>query len=77
MNTQFIFPVYLQHIVVSFSYGTPHQIASFKATDGHHLTLQRCSVNSTALLLCYAASSDTSSLVCDPLFVLQRCTILL
>jgi hypothetical protein len=48
-----------------------------KATGGLHPLTARLKANSTALQLCYAASSELSSLVWAALFVLQRCTILL
>jgi hypothetical protein len=54
----------------AWSCSSRHQTACFKATEGLHPPSPRC-------WLCYAASSELSSLACAPQLVLQRCTILM
>jgi hypothetical protein len=56
-------------------YSGRHQTACFKATEGLPPPLPRGS--KSPVQRCYAASSELSSLTWAPLFVLQRCRILL
>jgi hypothetical protein len=64
-------------IIFSQGYSSRHQIARFKAPEGLHPPPHPQLRGAQRCYLCYVANSELSLLAWAPLFVLQRCTILL